>query len=559
MPHMRGIMDASFYPSVVIIGNCKVAQSGSSSGGETIVGYIADMQPGPVAICYPDQTTTQKRCSNYLQPMFQNSPRLRSLMTGYSDDMSSLQIKLTSMLIHMCWSGSVTSLGNISARYLIGDEVDKWVRFPSKKEATSISLFLERFRSYLFGKKAWLWSTPSDTEGFIWEYLTKSAEVVFDYHVPCPECGEMHKMSDRYIKFGDERDPQIVLKNDLARYVFPCCGTMADDRARIKALQLGVWHERLSEEEEKAGETGREMFTYLAEENPENICFHSPAWISTRFKNSEIAAAFLRGLKDPEAMQYYDNGIKAVAHVPFRQNRKIDTILALRDDRPAGLVPAGGQVAALVAGVDTQTDTFVFTIRAFGWGLIQPSWQIRHGEVDSFASLVKVLFEDQYLDINGLYYPVHLAVMDTGGDRTSDVYNFCRMHPGRIAAYKGASGRKANPKTKTVIDRYPGTNTPIPGGLDLWICDTHHYKDQLAGKLKIKKDDPGACLFSKDTTEDFATQMCAEYVDARRMWQCPKGKANHYWDTEVMALIAADMLQLKFTSAPNQQPLPSEA
>jgi phage terminase large subunit GpA-like protein len=358
-------------------------------------------------------------------------------------------------------------------------------------------------------------------------------------------------MSEKYIDFAGERDPKLIEEQDLARYVFPCCGLVGNDRVRIAALQLGVWHERLSEKEEKEGVKPRRIEVCLREMKPRKICFHSPGVISPLFFNSAIAAAFLRGMKDPEAMHYYDNQVRAIAHVPFRQNRKIDNILALRDERPAGLVPGGGQVSALTAGVDTQTGNFVFSIRAFGWGLIQPSWQIRHGEVDTFEALIKVLFEDQYMDSNGLYYPVHLAVMDTGGDRTSDVYDFCRMHPGRIIAYKGASGRKANPKTKTVIDTYPNTKTPIPGGLDLWICDSHHYKDQLAGKLKIKKDDPGAYLLSKDTTEEFAIQMCAEYVDSKRMWQCPKGKANHYWDTSVMELVGADMLQLKFQANPN--------
>ena len=220
--------------------------------------------------------------------------------------------------------------------------------------------------------------------------------------------------------------------------------------------------------------------------------------------------------------------------------------LPLRDDRPEGLVPGGGVVSALVAGIDTQDNSFFFSIRAFGWGLTQESWQIRHGEVDSFAALVEILFNHQYRDSAGLYYTVHTAVMDTGGHRASEVYDFCRRYPGRILAYKGASGRKPNPKSMTIIDTYPGTKKPIPGGLNLWMCDTHHYKDLLAAKLRIKKDDPGAYHFHKNTTEDFARQMCAEYVDDRRLWQCPKNKANHYWDCSVMELVAADLMQLKY-------------
>jgi len=538
MPHMRGIIDAGFYPSVRYIGNCKAPQTGSSAGAETIVGYIADMQPGPVFIVYPTRGTSAKRSTDYLQPMFAKSPRLRALLTGIADDMASLRIKLQTMLIYLGWAGSVTSLGNISARYLIGDEIDKWVEEASKKEANTLKLFFERFRAYKYGGKCWLISTPTTENGAIWAYMTKEAQVIFDYHIPCPECGTLHAMDFKYIRWPeDQRDPKSIEEGDLARYVFPCCGVQADDRQRIKALQQGMWHAR---------NDGRELFAYLKAERPVKICFYSPGWVSPLVGNSEMAAAFLRGVQDPAVMHYFDNQIRAVAHIPFRQNRKEDAVLALRDDRPEGLVPGGGVVSALVAGVDTQDNSFFLTVRAFGWGLKQESWLIYHDEADSFAALEKILFESSFRDASGLYYPIHLAVIDSGGHRTSEVYDFCRAHPNRVIAYKGASGRRASPYSKTIIDRYPGTRIPIPGGMELYICDTHHYKDQLATKLRLKPDNPGAYHLHKDTTEEFARQMCAEYVDDRRLWRCPNNKANHYWDCSVMELVAADLLQLKF-------------
>jgi phage terminase large subunit GpA-like protein len=553
MPHMRGIMDASFFPSVRYIGNCKAPQTGSSAGNETMMGYIADMCPGPIFVVYPDRDTTSKRSTDYLQPMFEKSPRLRKLLTGISDDMASLRIKLQVLLLYMGWAGSVTSLGNISAKYLFGDEVDKWPRQASKKEANTLKLFFERFRAFTYGGKCWLISTPSDEEGPIWQFLTEEAQVRFDYGVPCPECGVVHIMDFKYIDFGGERDPKKIEEQDLARYIFPCCGLLANDRVRIRALRKGQWYERLNTERYEKGEYGRELFTCLREMQPRKIAFQSPGWISTRVANSEMAAAFLRGLNDPAEMHYFDNQIAAKAHKPYRQARKEDVILKLKDDRPEGLVPGGGKVAGLIGSVDTQDSYFRFTIRAFGYGLTQESWLIRRGEQDTFAGLEEVMFDTSYQDVDGLYYPVLLVVIDTGGNRTSDVYDWCRKHPGRVLAYKGATGRKARPYSKTIIDRYPGTNVQIPGGLDLYICDSHHYKDQLAGKLRIKNDDPGAWHLHAETPEEFAREMCAEYMDERRMWQCPKGKANHDWDCSMMELVGADVLQLKYFRNENQE------
>ncbi|MCE1273870.1 MAG: phage terminase large subunit family protein [Chlorobiales bacterium] len=544
MPHFRGIMDASFYPSVRVIGNIKVPQSGSSAGVETIVGYIADRKPGDTCITYPNRDTTANRCNDYLQPMFTESPRLKQLLTGKDDDMASLRIKLQTMLIYMCWSGSVTSLGNISAKYLIGDELDKWEVYPSKKETTSYLLFLERFRSFTFGAKAWISSTPTDESGFITQYMKNEAQVIFEYWITCPGCGHHQRLSFAQIKLLEpESDPQAIIDRDLARYCCSGCGEMLTDRQRKKALNDGVWH---------AKGDGRELFAYLRAVNPEKICFHSTALVTKLVSLNEIMSRRARAQNDEGALRYYDTQILARAHTPYKQSRKEDSIYILADDRPENLVPGGGKVACLVAAADTQDDGHPFEIRAFGWGITQESWQIRFGFCRTLAELAEVLFATDYRDAEGLYYPVHLAVIDAMGHRTAEVYDWTRQYPGRTQAYKGGAGRKANPQTWTVIDRYPGTKTVIPGGVRLVTCDTHHYKDQLAAKLRIKPDDPGAWHFHQGVTEKdpfgraFAAEMCAEYVDARNLWQCPVGKPNHHWDVSQMLLVAADILQIKY-------------
>ncbi len=551
MPHFRGIMDASFFPSVRVIGNCKAPQTGSSAGIETLFGFIADMCPGPGFIVYPDRDAAAKRSIDYLQPMFKKSPRLRKLLTGSSDDMAALRIKLQNMLIYMGWAGSVRSLGNISARYLVADELDKWPEQPSKKEARSLDLFFERFRAFKFGAKAWLVSTPTVETGPIWHYLNHEAQVIFDYWACCPDCNQFELMAFDRIRFCDERDPRKVLDENLARYVCGQCGSEWDDRKRDAAIQDGRWAARNPEQETNeesvpVWDPERELLPWLQQTRPERICFHSPGWISPLVKLSECAAAFLKGLRDSRAMQYFMNQIKAEAFVDYGSVRVEDSILALRDDRPEGMVPAGGKVAALVAGVDTQDAYFRYVIRAFGWGLEMESWLIKNGQVDSFEALAALLFDYQYKDAEGLYYPVHLAVHDAMGHRTSDVYDFSRRFPGRVQPYKGAAGRRPTPHTFTTIDTYPGTNRVIPGGVRLVNCDTHYYKDQLMTKLGIAADAPGAFHLHKDTTFEYARQMCAEYRDERQLWQCKKNRANHDWDCEMMALVAADILQIKY-------------
>lgn len=94
----------------------------------------------------------------------------------------------------------------------------------------------------------------------------------------------------------------------------------------------------------------------------------TPGLVTPLVSHSEIAAAFLAGLKDIGAMHYFDTQIMAAAHIPSRQNRKEDAIYTLADDRSDRLVPGTGQVAALVVTADTQDNGFYYQITAIGWG-----------------------------------------------------------------------------------------------------------------------------------------------------------------------------------------------
>ena len=89
---------------------------------------------------------------------------------------------------------------------------------------------------------------------------------------------------------------------------------------------------------------------------------------------------------------------------------------------------------------------------------------------------------------------------------------------------------------------WPGTTQKIPGGLNLLLVHTKYYKDWLHRKLHTSPADPGAYHMHSECSEAWAEQMCAEYVDARQIWVCPKGKPNHAWDVAVYGLCLADFL-----------------
>jgi hypothetical protein len=59
-----------------------------------------------VLYVYPDEATARENAQDRIIPMLHASQRLREYLTGMSDDLSSLRIKMAHLTIYMAWSGS---------------------------------------------------------------------------------------------------------------------------------------------------------------------------------------------------------------------------------------------------------------------------------------------------------------------------------------------------------------------------------------------------------------------------------------------------------------------
>jgi phage terminase large subunit GpA-like protein len=195
--------------------------------------------------------------------------------------------------------------------------------------------------------------------------------------------------------------------------------------------------------------------------------------------------------------------------------------------------------------IDTQDNGFFYEIRAWGYGFEQESWQIREGFLDSFAALEQMLWNDEYKDVDGNRYIIQLTGIDAMGHRTAAVYDWCRKNRGRVVPLQGVE-RMNSPHAFTKIDCYPGTNKPIPGGLQLLRVNTNHYKDLLASKLEINPSDPGAWHMHSEMARDWALMMVSEFVNDKGLWECKSGAANHAWDISGYGLAIAAVIGLKY-------------
>lgn len=478
-------------------------------------------------------------------PMLKASPGMKGLLSENPDDTSQLlvQFRNGSTLI-MAWAGSESSVSSDPCEDIAADELNKYAKLINLEEIK------DRTTTYEHTSKQIFFSTPSVPEGPI-ETEYEDCDVHADYHMPCPDCGYVQIMTyDRFVYPECDNHPEKeadrkklankIERKRLARY--KCkneeCGSLWDDQKRNEAAEDGEW---LFQEDI---------------ERPLSIGIHHPSWISTFKSLSSVVARKLRAEGHPEREQKWENNEGANDYIYEQSERKEEPVLALRDDRPRGLVPK--EAADLLLIADTQQDSFQYEIRAVGYGPDKESWQIREGEVSSFAALRQMAYDDEYKDVDGNVYKIGIAFIDSGGgvgktpkhSRTAEVYTFCKQNP----LFHPLKGRRTmtKPWTTSKIENYPGTNTPIPGGLTLYLLNVTHFKNQLSRKLNIKPDDSGAWHLHKDATVDYAKQMCAEYQDERGFWQCPKGKDNHQWDCGTYFLAGIDIIGVEYWATPEE-------
>lgn len=541
-PYLAHIMDIWALPYVREVVICKSPQTGGTEAMYNCMSYAMDRDPSTDMVIMPGQDVARKIAEDRIIPMLRQDLRLRDLISENPDDTAKQRVRLRNgEILYMAWSNSSSALASFPIKRLYFDETDKYPPMVGK-EADPISLGEKRARTFRYTHKMFKVSTPTRETGSIWKALQR-CDVVYHFYARCPSCGCEQVFKFDQLKYPDARTPEDIRREHLARYDCEGCGLAWTDHQKDLAVRAGRW------EAVKGENVVR----------PRRVGYHLPSWLSPDVSLSEVAAAYLTAKKDPAKLVDFYNDYLAEPFIEKHSERKADAVLALKDDRLRGLVPK--ETAALVLLADTQQRGFYYEVVAFGWGLSLESWQVREGFVETFEGLKEVLNSSDYRDIDGREYRIMAGAIDSGGGtgttpkhtRTSEVYRFCLENP----IMRPIKGRQVmtHPVSSTRLDFFPGTKTPIPGGLVLFLVNVTYFKDQLSTKLAINPADPGAWHLHSECTEEYARQMTVEYRDDRGKWQCPPGKANHYWDTGVYRLALAEIIQVKFWKKPEENQL----
>ncbi len=550
-PYLVGIMDAAADPAIQKIVVMKSTQIGFSECIRNVLGYYIDQDPGPCLLVMPDEKSAKEAIDERIKPLIDHSPVLQTHLTDRAWDVKLSSIKLDTMPIYTGWSGSPQTLATRPCRYVFLDEVDKYARY-SGREADPISLALERTRTFGGRKKVFAGSSPTTSEGTIYQLFIACADRR-TYRVPCPKCGSYQQLSFDAIKWpkgleGDAKTrAQTVRADNLAWYECKKCHVKLTDHDKMSMLSRGLW-----------ASEGVELDVRGVPDRPSpvstDVGFHINALYSPWVKWSEVAANFLASKDYAPTLQNFRNSWLGEPFEIQVGRQTGEAMLTKTLPENVGLMDVVPDWASVIyATADVQSDHFWYVIRAWGWG--NRSQLIRHGMCFTFDELYRVCMESAFpiAGRNGQSMRCPALIIDSGA-RTSEVYDFAfRMAPRVIPVKGGSTGRSGQTWYSTALKERPGMK-PV----ELRVLNVEYYKDLLA--CLISDPDQKRWQLHGNIPEDYLRQMSSEHRVLDRRTNAPhwekisSGVANHLWDCEVYQCAVAEWGGVGFVPPPAGSP-----
>ena len=524
-PYLIGIMNTLNEDYVRETYFCKGSQIGGTEVLINMLLYIINKSPAPTMIVYPSDDLAKDISNDKLKPAIRLVPEVKA---NFLENASKeLRLKFKTMDLYLRGAGSPSKLASKEIKYLFFDEIDK-IGGASQKEASPYNLAMERIKTYKAQSKVYACSTPTISTNYIWG-LHDNADEVRHFFVPCPHCGEHIELLWKQIKFAEDELKEMSPhdRGKTARYICQLCGCVIEDKHKPKMLRSGEWRAV-----KKRG-IGR----------AKTVGFWLNSLYSLFLSWGDIAEEFLKSKDNPELLQNFVNSWLAEPWEDTKLKTSKDLVMERQTGLDRMIVPAWAKI--LTGGVDVQEGSLYYTVRA--WGNHMTSQNIMHGQVASFQDIEHVMnLEWQRED--GERMIVSLALIDSGF-QPDDTYEFCLTNQEWALPCKGSSNPMQAHYRISQVNK-PGTKVD---GVRLVMVDGGKYKDNIAARMR-RENGTGSWMVHKDCDEDYADQVTAEHKISIRKgngktvqaWVQKKSHGdNHYLDTEVYAMAAADIVGVR--------------
>lgn len=425
-PYLEEPMNAFNDPKVANIVMVAASQVGKSEFLLNCIGYSIDQDPASTIFVQPTLDDARKFSRLRVAPMIRDSKPLKAKVSDVKTRDSGntiLQKSYPGGMLTMTGSNSASALASTPARYIFGDERDRWA-LSAGTEGDPWELAKARQATF-YNRKAVEVSTPtikgrSNIEASFYRGTQER------WCHQCPECGEWHDIRFDNVKFEFETQEVNRKKSYTITsigWACPSCGCLTPED--IIRKQPAKW----IAENPEAYKRGVRSFWLNA--------FASP-WMPW----STIAQRFLEAKNDPERLKVVYNTLLGELWEDRGDLDDEDTIMARREEYPAEL-PEG--VLALTCGVDTQDNRLEYEV--VGYGHYGESWGIKKGIIMGKPDSEEVwqrlddVVDRVYRYQNGRGLKISITCVDSGGHYTQEVYEACKKrHSKRVFAIKGKGG-----------------------------------------------------------------------------------------------------------------------
>jgi phage terminase large subunit GpA-like protein len=541
MEPMRAIMDAFNDSSCEEIVLMKGTQIGFTAVLGNILGYIIDLDPGPVLLMQPTKAMAEEYSKARLAPMLRDTPRLKGKVKEAATRDSGNTILNKEFIGGRCAIIGANAPAEIASRpikIVLCDEVD---RYPLSAGTEGDPMKLAEKRQETFwNRKRFKGSSPT-VKGQSRIERDYAASDQRKFFVPCHACGSLQTLRWENVKWDRLTEKEgRAHQPHTAHYQCESCGELWTDAQRWDAISKGHW-EATAPFRGVAGFHLSQLYS---------------SWVKLEKMVTEFLTAYgkLPGTHpDVNLMQVFTN--TCLAETWEEKGETVNDVSLMARAEAYGPDDLPDVVRFATAGVDTQGDRLECQIIA--WGPNEESWVARYEVIQGdpaqkavWEELDKIIAEP-LSTASGRLVRVKATCVDAGGHHAAQVHAYCKSKPGqRIFPVVGMAGPKLIwPKR---LSR--GKHGSVYGiGVDTG-------KDAVYGRLKIPQrelaetaSNPGFVHFpicdeqlgTGGIDSAYFAQLTSEKVMTRykmgkpyRVWELPPGKRNEALDTFVYALAA---------------------
>ena len=495
-PYLREPMRAFTDPRVRKIAIVAGSQIGKTECELNCLGYIMDQDPGTVLFVHPTIEDAKKFSRLRVEPMIRDCKRLKRKVhnteRGGKQSKTVLQKSFPGGMLMLTGSNVASALASTPARYIIGDERDRWA-VSAGREGDPWSL-AEARQTTFYNDKAIEVSTPT-VKG------ASNIERAFQqgtqerWVTQCPECGAWHDIVFDDVRFEATsrkvNGKKVYELKAPPSWCCPSCGCLVDERTMRE--QPSRWR---ADNPGALEQTGVRSFWLNA------FCSPWTPW-------SKVVLRFLESKDDPQRLQVVYNTLFGRLWEDRGDLASEDEMMSRREDygaRSDGTpveLPDGALVVTV--GVDVQDTRLEY--EAVGHGRWGETWGLEKGVImgrpdsDEAWSRLDGVVDHVWRYRDGRGVRASVTCVDSGGHYTQEVYERCRERQAkRVFAIKGKGG-----------EGVPYTSVPTRVAIRdkrrtcwLYTIGVDAGKAEIMGALKVQEPGPKYCHFPQGRGYDEA-------------------------------------------------------